>query len=67
MTKTEQERLAVLETKVETLTSIVEEQSRLIRELRDALMQAKGARWFIAGLIATASTMTGIAGYFWPR
>lgn len=48
------ERIEVLETKIENLES-------RISQLIAILDQARGARWFLAAIIATASFVAGVA------
>ena len=53
------ERLTRLETKFEATAKEVEEMSKTVTELRDLLVQAKGARWL---LLAAAGLMGAVSG-----
>lgn len=72
MTRTEQERLAVLETEVKHLTGQVDDMSRKVTAMHDLLMQARGARWVIIAAAAVggfvASKLPALASLFpFPR
>lgn len=58
MTGAENERLARLEIRVETLIEQRAEDAEQIKELLAILNQAKGARWAILGVVGFASTIT---------
>lgn len=66
MTRPETERIAALEVQVAALNKQLEETHRTVQELRDVLMQAKGARWAIWGLIGLAGLVGGLVGKFAP-
>ncbi|MBF9234675.1 hypothetical protein [Microvirga alba] len=60
------ERIVALEVKVEHLSETLAETNTVVRELRDLLLQAKGARWMIGILIAIGGFMAGIAAKYLP-
>ena len=66
MNAEERDRLKALEINVEHLKKTVDETSRTVTELRDLLLQAKGARWMIGIMIAIGSFMAGIALKYLP-
>lgn len=67
MTQSERERLAALETKVDTLVEQQAAHDRLLREVRDAIVAARGARWALASLVTVAGVIGGLVGQFFPR
>jgi len=66
MTRSENERIAALEVQVAALNKQLEDTHKTVQELRDVLMQAKGARLTIAVLVAAAGVVGGLIGKFLP-
>lgn len=66
MTRSENERIAALEVQVAALNKQLEDTHKTVQELRDVLMQAKGARLTIAVLVAAAGVVGGLVGKFAP-
>jgi len=60
------ERLAALEVKVEHLTEMQQRNTLVVTELRDLLLQAKGARWLLGILIAIGSFSAGMLAKYLP-
>lgn len=67
MTQPERERLAVLETQVALLIRQQEAHATLLREVRDAVVSSRGAKWALVTLISAAGVAGGIVGQFFPR
>lgn len=67
MTPREIERIAVLETRVQTLIKNQEEQAVLLREVRDALVSARGAKLVLFSLVSVSGIVGGIISQFFPR
>jgi len=66
MTKSELERITALEVQVAALSRQLEQTHKTVQELRDVLMQAKGARLTIAVLVTAAGVVGGLIGKFLP-
>jgi len=66
MTRSENERIAALEVQVAALNKQLEDTHRTVQQLRDVLMQAKGARLTIAVLVTAAGVVGGLIGKFLP-
>lgn len=66
MTRSENERIAALEVQVAALNKQLEDTHKTVQELRDVLMQAKGARWTIVMLVTVAGILGGLVGKFAP-
>ena len=66
MNMEERDRLKALEINVEHLKRTVDDTSRTVTELRDLLLQAKGARWMIGILIAIGGMLAGVASRYIP-
>jgi predicted esterase YcpF (UPF0227 family) len=60
MTSLENERIARLEVKVDTLIKQREEDAEQMKELIAILNQAKGARWLLVGLATLGGTLAGL-------
>jgi len=60
------ERIAALEVQVKHLAETLDKTNAVVTELRDLLLQAKGARWLLAILIAIGGFMAGIAAKYLP-
>jgi hypothetical protein len=74
MTHPEAERIARLEEQNKYLTLEVaalrkelEQQSIILREVRDALLSARGARWALMSLIGVSGTLGAIIANWWPK
>lgn len=52
---TDQERIAVLETKLEQITRTLEHISDRLDELHETWQKAKGAKWVLLGLFGVAA------------
>lgn len=63
MVKSDVERIAILETRAEELTDEVRELKAEVRDLRDGLMRARGARWILAALISAGGFLFGLLDY----
>ena len=63
---TSEERIAALEVQVAHLTKTLDNVNETVTELRDLLLQAKGARWMLAVLIALGSFSAGALVQFLP-
>ena len=57
----ENERMAVLETKVQHLSDQLEDTHKKVDEMHSLLLQAKGARWVIIGMAAVGGAVASIA------
>lgn len=66
MNTDERDRLTKLEVNVEHLTRQVDEMKDTVTELRDLLLQARGARWMIGILIAVGGFMSGMLAKYLP-
>jgi hypothetical protein len=60
------ERIAALEVQVQHLAESLDKTSRVVTELRDLLLQAKGARWVIGILIAIGGFLSGMLAKYLP-
>lgn len=62
------DRLIALEVQVEHLTKTLDNTNAIVTELRDLLLQAKGARWLLCILIAIGSFVAGMVAKYapWP-
>jgi hypothetical protein len=58
---TENERMAVLETKVQHLSDQLEDTHKKVDEMHSLLLQAKGARWVIIGMAAVGGAIASVA------
>jgi hypothetical protein len=58
---TENERMAVLETKVQHLSDQLEDTHKKVDEMHSLLLQAKGARWVIIGMAAIGGAIASVA------
>lgn len=54
------ERVVRLEVKVEQMQRTLDETNETVKELRDMLVAAKGARWVLMALIATGGFLGGV-------
>lgn len=66
MNNEERDRLKTLEVNFEHMKSTIDATNETVTELRDLLLQAKGARWVIGIMIAIGSFMAGIALRYLP-
>lgn len=60
------ERIAALEVQVKHLADTLDNTNKVVTELRDLLLQAKGARWLLGILIAIGGFMAGAAAKYVP-
>ncbi|EIM25765.1 hypothetical protein [Microvirga lotononidis] len=60
------ERIAALEVQVKHLAETLDKTNDVVTELRDLLLQAKGARWLLGILIAIGGFTAGIAAKYLP-
>jgi hypothetical protein len=58
---TDNERMAVLETKVQHLSEQLEDTHRKVDDMHAVLMQAKGARWAILAMAALGGFIASLA------
>ena len=63
---TDNERMAVLETKVQHLSEQLEDTHRKVDEMHSLLLQAKGARWVIIGMAAIGGAIASFATKLLP-
>lgn len=63
---TDGERIAALEVQVKHLAETLDKTSSVVTELRDLLLQAKGARWLLGILIAIGSFSAGMLAKYLP-
>lgn len=66
MTRTERERIAILEQQVRDMKDDVRETRRKVEAMHDLLMQAKGARWAIVAVAGLAGFLAGTAHKLLP-
>lgn len=67
MTAKEAERIAVLEARMEAFSKKQDEQARLLQEVHEALLAARGAKWAVVGMIGMSGTIGGLVSQFFPR
>lgn len=60
------ERIAALEVQVKHLAETLDKTNAVVTELRDLLLQAKGARWLLGILIAIGGFAAGLAAKYLP-
>jgi Tfp pilus assembly protein PilN len=60
------QRIAVLETKIEHLSQQLAETNAMMTEMRDVLLQAKGAKWVIVGAAGIIGVLTSIVTHLIP-
>jgi uncharacterized coiled-coil protein SlyX len=60
------ERIAALEVQVKHLAETLDKTNAVVTELRDLLLQAKGARLLLSVLIALGGFLAGIAAKYLP-
>lgn len=60
------ERIAALEVQVKHLADTLDKTNDVVTELRDLLLQAKGARWLLCVLIAIGGFTAGVAAKYIP-
>jgi hypothetical protein len=63
---TDNERMAILETKVQHLSNQLEDTHRKVDDMHGVLMQAKGARWAILAMAALGGAMASFATKLLP-
>ena len=66
MSPDERDRLRTLEVNFDHMKTTIEQTNETVTELRDLLLQAKGARWVIGIMIAVGSFMAGVALKYFP-
>jgi Tfp pilus assembly protein PilN len=66
MTNNDGQRIAVLETKIEHLSQQLAETNAMMTEMRDVLLQAKGAKWVIVGAAGFIGVLTSIVTHLIP-
>lgn len=67
MTQQEIERIARLEEQIKAIHKKQDEQADLLREVRDALLSARGARWALMSLIGVSGTVGAMLANWWPK
>lgn len=67
MTHQEAERIARLEEQIKAIHNKQDEQAQLLREVRDALLSARGARWALMSLIGVSGTFGALIANWWPK
>jgi hypothetical protein len=60
------QRIAVLETKIEHLSRQLAETNAMMTEMRDVLLQARGAKWVIVGTAGIIGILTSILTHILP-
>ena len=60
------ERIAALETRVDYIQKELEKANQTLMEIRDVLLQAKGARWLLAALVGVGGFVAGLLHKFIP-
>lgn len=55
---TENERIAVLETRMKDIDEKLDRNSKKLDEIHDAFMQAKGAKWVVVGMATIGGAVT---------
>jgi hypothetical protein len=60
------ERIAALEVQVKHLAETLDKTNGVVTELRDLLLQARGARWVIGILIAVGGFLSGMLAKYLP-
>lgn len=60
-------RLALLEHQYNHLQLQLSEIELTVKEMRDLLLKAKGARWAIAGLAALGGALASLGLKLWPH
>lgn len=66
MTIPEVERIAVLETKIEHLSDQLSETNKMVGEMRDVLLQARGAKYVIVGAAGIIGFLTSMLTHLIP-
>lgn len=66
MTDDTRERIAALEVQVRHLSDTLSATQAVVTELRDLLLQARGARWMIGLLIAVGGFLAGMSAKYLP-
>ena len=66
MTDNERERIAVLEIKIGHLSAQLAETNHMVSEMRDVLMQARGAKWVFMGGVAIVGFLTSLVTHLIP-
>jgi Tfp pilus assembly protein PilN len=66
MTNNDGQRIAVLETKIEHLSQQLAETNSMVTEMRDVLLQAKGAKWVFMGGVAIVGFFTSLLTHILP-
>jgi Tfp pilus assembly protein PilN len=66
MTLNDGQRIAVLETKIEHLSQQLAETNAMMTEMRDVLLQARGAKWVIVGAAGIIGVLTSIVTHLIP-
>lgn len=67
MTERENERIAKLEERLKNVERKQDEQAAMLREVRDAIISARGAKLALVSLIALSGTIGGLISQFFPR
>lgn len=63
---TENERIAVLETRYDHLEEKLNDIDKKVDEMHAILLQARGVRWVLLGAAMLAGFLAGIIPKFWP-
>ena len=58
------QRIAILETKIEHLSIQLAETNKMMTEMRDVLLQARGAKWVIVGTAGIIGVLTSVLTHF---
>jgi hypothetical protein len=64
MTMNDGQRIAILETKIEHLSDQLTETNKMMTEMRDVLLQARGAKWVIVGMAGIIGVFTSLLTHF---
>jgi hypothetical protein len=64
MTMNDGQRIAILETKIEHLSEQLSETNKMMSEMRDVLLQARGAKWVIVGMAGIIGVATSLLTHF---
>lgn len=67
MTQQEIERIARLEEQIKAIHKKQDEHTLVLREVRDALLSARGARWALMSLIGVSGTFGALLANWWPK
>jgi hypothetical protein len=66
VTASEQQQLGALTAKVDALERESAEQGKMLREVRDAIVSAKGGWWTLLAVGSVAGSIGAFLAKFWP-